>query len=160
MSFVKKTPTPTVACECQSSHNGATFNLRLEPIANDVREHSGHDEIKQLVNAERLQGTFMPSMLNVKAHEFGDGYHVHPEQPDRVAHLGQLPELLDQHGLTARVSLARGGDHSTVAAVMDKRHIEQVLANGVVDVPVALNKGTFRLHSTKPGRITAVEFVE
>ena len=160
MSFIKTDSTASNTCSCQSSHTDARFNLRVEPAAIDVREHSGHDELKQVVNAERLQQNFLPTMLNANAHAFGDGYHVHPEQPSSVAHLSQLHNLLDNHGLAARVSLSRGGDHSTVAATLDRAHVEKLMENGVADIQVPLNQGTFRLHSTRPGRITAVEFCE
>ena len=76
------------------------------------------------------------------------------------AHVAQLHDLLDEHGLAARVSFRANDESNAVAASLDRAHVEELCANGVVDVAVPLGQGTFRLHSTKPGRITAVEYVQ
>ena len=160
MSFIKKKArTPALACSCQQNASDATFRLVVEPEPADVREHVKHDAVGQAVNAERVQQMFLPHLSKATAHAYGDGYHVHPEQPASLAHLDQLHEMLDNYGLCARVSLARGGDHSTVAASLNREHVAQLLENGVADVKVPLTDDTFRLHSTRAGRITAVEFV-
>lgn len=160
MSFIKKSRSSDArVCSCQDTASNATFRLTVEPEQTDVREHAKHDEVGQLANAERVQEMFLPHLQKRTAHEYGDGYHVHPDQPGKVAHIDQLHSMMDQYGLCARVSLARGGDHSAVAAPLERSHVEELLANGVADIKVPLSDDTFRLHSNQAGRITAVEFV-
>lgn len=161
MSFIKKNSNSASAnvCSCQETPSDAKFRLTIEPEQLDVREHPKHDEVGQLANAERVQQLFLPHLSNLTAHKYGDGYHVHPDQPGKVAHMDQLHSMLDQYGLCARVSLQRGGDHNAVAASLERDHVAELLENGVADVKVPLSDSTFRLHSTQSGRITAVEFV-
>jgi len=125
----------------------------------DVRDHVAHDTTKQLVNADRIQGMFLPSLFEAPARAHGTGYHIHPEEPHSVAHVAQLHDLLDEHGLAARVTFRASDESNAVSATLERAHVEQLCENGVVDVSVPLGQGTFRLHSTKPGRITAVEYV-
>lgn len=158
MSFIKK-QTRGSTCSCQDQASTTTFRLTVEPEPTDVREAAQHDGVGQLVNAERVQDMFLPHLVQHPAHEYGNGYHVHPNQPDTLAHIDQLHDMLDNYGLCARVSLARGGDHSTVAAPLERAHVAQLIENGVADIQVPLSDDTFRLHSTQTGRITAVEFV-
>jgi len=161
MSFVNsraRSP-PSAACECTREPAQGTFRLSIEPAPTDVREHATHDETAQLVNAERVQDMFLPSLARVPAHRHGDGYHVHPEQPSSVAHVAQLHDLLDQHDLAARVSLAPGGDETAIAVSLGREDVMELVRNGIVDIAVPLDQGTFRLHSDRPGRITAVEYV-
>jgi len=159
MSFVKKTQKPVTACECLQAPATAAFRLSIVPVPTDVREHFTHDEPIQLMNAERVQDMFLPTMSSLKAHAHGDGYHVHPEQAETVAHISQLHDMLDEHELAARISLAPEGDASAVSAALSRDHISELIKHNVVDVEVPLEGGTFRLHSDRPGRITAVEYV-
>lgn len=159
MSRLRKAKTPALACECQSNAAAGACNLRIVPNSTDVREVSNHNEIQQLAVGERLQQLFFPHLTKVDAHTHGDGYHVHPAAPGRVAHFSQLHDELEPHGLAARLSLAPGGDAPAVTASLRREHLTQLVRDGVVDIEVPLNKGTFRLHSTAPGRITAVEYV-
>ena len=133
--------------------------MSVVPIPTDVREAATHDETLQLMNAERIQDMFLPSLLKVPAHAHGAGYHVHPEQPSSVAHVGQLHDVMDEHNLAVRIGLVADGDGRSVAVSLDRDHVQELLANNTVDVAVPLDGGTFRLHSNQPGRITAVEYV-
>jgi hypothetical protein len=161
MSLLRKSKTAnaSLACACQDTGEAGTFRMRVEPIQLDVRDHVSHDETSQLINAERIQGMFLPSLLKAPARAHGTGYHIHPEQPGSVAHVAQLHDLLDEHGLATRISFRANDESNAVAASLDRVHVAELCANGVVDVAVPLGQGTFRLHSTKPGRITAVEYV-
>jgi len=161
MSFVKsqsRQPT-TTQCECTAKPAPGIFRLSIEPSPTDVREHATHDESAQLVNAERVQDMFLPTLAKVPAHQHGSGFHVHPEQPASVAHVGQLHDLMEEHDLAARVSLNPGGDESAIAVSLSREDVAELVQNGIVDLPVPLEQGTFRLHSDRPGRITAVEYV-
>ena len=160
MSRLRKAKTPALACECQSKVAAGACNLRIVPVSTDVREASKHNEIQQLAVGERLQGLFFPHLAQVDAHAHGDGYHVHPAVPNRVAHISQLHDELEPHGLAARLSLTPGGDAPAVTAALRREHLTQLVRDGVVDIEVPLDQGTFRLHSTAPGRITAVEYVQ
>ena len=160
MSFLKRQPLSSdAACACTDQAPQATFRMKIQPIPGDVRSLATHDETVQLMNAERLQDTFLPTLGNVPAHEHGNGFHVHPEAHARVAHVAQLHDLLDEHNLVARISLAPKNDDTTVAAQLTREHIDELMEKGIADVAVPLEQGTFRLHSDRPGRITAVEYV-
>jgi len=66
---------------------------------------------------------------------------------------------MDECDLVARLSITPGGEGRSVAALLDRAHIKELTRNGVADVTAAQGGGTFRLHSTRPGRITGVEFL-
>jgi hypothetical protein len=159
MSFIKKAAPPSATCECLREQQKGTFRMSVVPMSTDVRDSATHDETVQLMNAERIQDMFLPSLLKVPVHAHGKGFHVHPEQPGSVAHVAQLHDLMDEHNLTVRIGLATHGDERSVATSLDRNHVEELLANNIVDVDVPLDGGTFRLHSNQPGRITAVEYV-
>ncbi len=161
MSLIKNTrdAESAIDCECQNTGQKGTFRMRIEPIPMDIREHVSHDETAQLMNAERIQNMFLPSLLRAPARAHGSGFHIHPEQPNSVAHVAQLHDLLDEHSLAARISFCAHDNSSAVSASLNRAHVEKLCAVGAVDVKVPLNQGTFRLHSTRPGRITAVEYV-
>ena len=160
MSFVRKAASPPPAvCSCLHNRPGGTFRLSIEPQQVDVRAHAKHDYNGQLINAERVQAQFIPHLAEADAHEFSDGYHVHPDQPLSVAHIEQLHPLMEQYGLCARVSMSRGHDHPAVTAELTSSHVDDLIKNGIADVKVPISNDTFRLHSNRPGRITAVEFV-
>ena len=165
MSLLRQ-PTASVAAsppdgtchECAASTESGVFRLMIEPVNTDVRDQPMHDSIKQLANADRVQRLFLPSLLRTRAHLHGNGFHVHPEQPASVGHIGQLHSMMEPHGLVARLSLTPGNDDTAVTAALTQDHVQELVQNGVADVRVPLNQGTFRLHSTRTGRITGVEF--
>jgi hypothetical protein len=161
MSLLRKPKpvTASFACACQNTAEVGTLRMRVEPESLDVRERAAHDETLQLINAERIQGMFLPSLLQAPARAHGTGFHIHPDQPGSVAHVAQLHDLMDEHGLATRVSFRANDESNAVAASLDRAHVEELCANGVVDIGLPLGKGTFRLHSNQPGRITAVEYV-
>lgn len=161
MSLLKTRPAsaPPAACnECKPGSSDTVFRLMIEPLNTDVRDQPLHDSVKQLANANRVQQLFVPALSRVQAHVHGDGYHVHPEQPESVGHIGQMHAMMEPHGLTARLSFSPGNDCSAVTAKLSSNHVQELIQNGVADVKVPLDKGTFRLHSTRVGRITGVEF--
>lgn len=123
-----------------------------------MREKEEYDETLQLMHADRLQNMFLPTMGNVNTHAHGDGFHAHPEQPKRVAHLQHLHDEMEKQGLVARLSLAPGGDHHAVNVSLTRDHVNDLLENGVADVRVPCNSSTMRLHSTRTGRITGMEY--
>lgn len=158
MSFIKKKPSKAIACDCQLEPSSAAFRLSIVPVPTDVRDREAHDGSIQLMNADRIQDMFAPTLANARAHTHGDGLHVHPGQADRVAHISQLHDLLEEHDLAARISLAPEGDGAAVSVALSRDHVRELVDNAVVDVQVPLDGGTFRLHSDRPGRITAVEY--
>ena len=162
MSLLKSKPASSTAdstCnECSPGADASVFRLIIEPSNTDVRDQPVHDSIKQLSNAERLQNLFAPSLLRTRAHVHENGYHVHPEQPASVGHIEQMHTMMEPHGLVARLSLAPGNDEAAVTAALTSDHVQELVKNGIVDVKVPLDQGTFRLHSTRTGRITGVEF--
>lgn len=162
MSLLRKSKpvSAPLACACQNNSEAGTLRMRVEPNTLDVRDQVTHDETVQLINAERIQGMFLPSLLKAPARAHGKGFHVHPEKIGSVAHVAQLHDMLDEHGLTTRVSFRAHDESNAVAASLDREHVEELCANGVVDIGLPLDKGTFRLHSKEPGRITAVEYVQ
>lgn len=161
MSLLKKRnlTVPAGTCqECKPGLDSTVFRLLIEPIRTDVRSAPQHDAIKQLANADRVQQLFVPSLSHVQAHVHGNGYHVHPEQFASVGHIGQMHAMMEPHALTARLAFSPGNDSTAVTAVLSSAHVQDLVQNGVVDVKVPLDQGTFRLHSTQNGRITAIEF--
>lgn len=144
--------------ECKPGSEMALFRLLIEPVNTDVRDTPMHDNVKQLANADRVQQLFVPSLSRVRAHVHENGFHVHPEQPVSVGHIGQMHAMMEPHGLTARLSFSPGDDSTAVTAALTSEHVQELVENGVTDVKVPLQQGTFRLHSTRAGRITAVEF--
>ena len=156
----KKAKVDVDAChDCSPSTTAATFRLMVEPASTDVRDKALHDSVAQRHNADRIQQMFVPTLSAVAAREHGDGYHVHPEQPGRVAHITQMHDMMAPHGLTARLSFTPGCEKTAVTAAFTAEHASALAADGIVDVHVPLDQGTFRLHSTREGRITAVEYV-
>ena len=145
--------------ECKPGSESSVFRLMIEPVNTDVRNAPVHDSVKQLANADRVQQLFVPSLSRVRAHVHENGFHVHPEQPVSVGHIGQMHAMMEPHNLTARLSFSPGDDTTAVTAALTSAHVQELVQNGVADVKVPLDQGTFRLHSTRTGRITAVEFV-
>lgn len=146
-------------CECKSQESTGVFSLRVEPRTVDVRETPQHDEVAQLQHSERIQELFFPHMSSVRVHQHGDGFHVHPEVPSRVAHINQLHDMLDENGLVARVQITPSAEDTAVSASLAREHVNDLLRDGTVDLKVPLHDGVFRLHSTRNGRITAAEYV-
>jgi len=126
-----------------------------------VRHHAQYNEQEQDKRASTLQQLFLPTLSAVDAHSHNDGYHSHPVQPAAggVGHIAQLHDHMDECDLVARLSITPGGEGRSVAALLDRAHIKELTRNGVADVTAAQGGGTFRLHSTRPGRITGVEFL-
>ena len=159
-STSKVNDTAEHACnDCTPSRTLATFRLMVEPANSDVRDRARHDSSVQLENAARIQNMFIPTLAEVAAREHGDGYHVHPEQPTSVAHIAQMHDMMEPHALVARVSFSPGCDKPAVTAAFTADHANELATNGIVDVRVPLEQGTFRFHSTREGRVTAVEYV-
>jgi len=163
MSLLRKNrAAPKVAydqcTDCKAGPTASTFRLIVEPKNTDVRARALHDDLRQLENADRVQSLFVPSLARVDALVHGDGYHVHPDQPDSVGHIAQMHTMMEPHGLTARLSFTPDRDRTAVTAALTAEHVQDLVQNGSVDVCVPMDQGTFRLHSTRPGRITAVEY--
>ena len=152
----KESPT----CACQNTLSTGKFSLRLEPRTTDVRDKPQHDEILQMQQSEALQSLFLPQMSSVPVHQHGTGFHVHPDAPAKVAHIDQLHDLLDKHDLVARVHVAPSMDDTAVAVALTRAHVSDLVSTGVVDLHVPIHGSTVRLHSTRPGRITAAEFLK
>ena len=150
MSLLRQPPTET--CACRAAPSTGTFSLRVEPRTTDVRESS------KLSPVQQLQELFFPNLSTVDVQEHGNGYHVHPEHSVSVAHIGQLHAMLDEDSLVARVQITPDAEHTAVAASLTSDHIHELLHSGTVDLAVPLHSGVFRMHSTKEGRITAVEY--
>lgn len=146
------------SCECRAKPSTGSFSLRVEPRTVDVREKSTRNEIAQLQRSEQLQELFFPNFSTADVQQHGSGFHVHPQHAPRVAHVGQLHEMMDADDLVARVQITPTHEHTAVTAALTAKHVEDLLANGTVDLQVPLEQGTFRMHSTKNGRITAVEY--
>ena len=157
MSLLRKPECET--CACRAAPSTGTFNLRVEPRTVDVRDQVTRDEIAQLQRSEHLQQLFFPNFTTVDVQQHGEGFHVHPKHAEKVAHIGQLHELMDEDDLVARVQITPSHEHTAVSASLTGQHVDDLLSNGTVDLQVPLDQGTFRLHSTKEGRITAVEYV-
>lgn len=156
MSLLRKPKNET--CACRAAPSTGTFSLRVEPRTVDVRETAAPDEVSQLQKSEHLQQLFFPNFSTVDVQQHGDGFHVHPKHAESVAHIGQLHELLDESDLVARVQITPSHEHAAVAASLTSEHVQALLDNGTVDLNVPLDHGVFRMHSTKEGRITAVEY--
>lgn len=154
-----RSATNTHTCDCKQRESTGQFSLRIEPRTVDVRETPEHNEVAQLQHSERIQELFFPHMSSVRVHEHGDGFHVHPDVPDRVAHINQLHDMLDGHGLVARLQITPSADDMAVSASLAREHVDDLLRNGTVDLQVPMHEGVFRLHSTREGRITAAEYV-
>ena len=98
-------------------------------------------------------------MSRIKTHAHGDGFHMHPEQPDRVAHLQHLHDEMDKANLVARLDISPGKEHDAIAVALEKSHINDLIKNGIADIQVPCSKSTLRLHSTRTGRLTGVEYL-
>lgn len=147
-------------CQCQKQSAVGNMSLRIVPKAVDVREKVQHNEQDQLSHASRLQNLFFPTLHSVAAHTHGDGLHMHPPQHGKVAHINQLHDELDKMGLTARLNISPGGDSNTIALAISRKHVKDLLHNKFVDLQVPFKDATVRLHSTKAGRITDIEYRE
>ena len=160
MSLIREPPAPT-RCACQATP--ATGKLRLTVARKnlDVRQHAKYDEQDQDERANTLQQLFLPTLASVDAHPHNGGYHSHPVQPPSggVAHIVQLHDHMDECDLVARLSITPGGEERSVAALLDRAHVKALTRNGVADVTAAQGGGTFRLHSTREGRITGIEYL-
>ena len=161
MSLLRKARRPAVdVCrECKPGEVPSTFRLLIEPINNDIRSEATHDAVVQLANADRLQQLFVPMLSRVEGRVHGDGYHMHPDQPEKVGHIGQMHAMMEPHDLIARLSFTPDREQTAVTASLTNDHVQELVANGAVDVEVPLGQGTFRLHSTRVGRVTAVEYL-
>jgi len=147
-------------CACQNKLSTGNLSLRLEPRTTDVRDKPVHDEVLQLQQSEALQSLFLPHLSGVPVHQHGTGFHAHPIAPGKVAHIDQLHDLLDKHDLVARVHVAPSAEDTAVAVSLTRDHVRDLVSNGAVDLHVPIHGSTIRLHSTRPGRITAAEFLK
>ena len=163
MSLLRKVAKPSGnnnECSCTLKQSTGVFSVNLEPRSVDVRDQAHSNRLLQLQQSEHLQELFLPNMQNIAVHTHGNGFHVHPpEVTGKVAHLDQLHSLLDEHDLVARVQITPSAEHPAVAVSLLKEHVDTLLNSGTVDLHVPLHDGTFRLHSTRNGRITAAEFI-
>lgn len=160
MSLIKSSTASMHSCKCQHNAPVGKMSLRIVPKALDVRQKAPHDEQDQLQHAERLQNLFFPTMHTVSAHAHGDGIHMHPAQHVKVAHISQLHDELDKKGLAARLNISPGGDSNTIALAISRQHVSELMRNKFVDLNVPFKNATVRLHSTKVGRITDMEYCE
>ena len=145
-------------CSCKAKGPTGKMRLRIVPKQNDMRDKPEYDETLQLMHADRLQNMFFPTMDHVDAHEHEDGFHMHPDQPKRVAHIQHLHDELDKQGLAARLTIAPGGDHSAVNVALSRDNVKELMSNGVADVDIPLSEASLRIHSTQKGRITGMEY--
>lgn len=145
-------------CDCKVKAPTGFMRLRVVPQNEDMRAKPQYDETLQLMHADRLQNMFFPTMGKVDAHAHNDGYHVHPEQPKRVAHIQHLHNELEKQGLAARLTISPGHDHSAVNVALTRDHVADLIENGVADIEVPHSTGLLRIHSTSTGRITALEY--
>ena len=156
MSLLRNNDTQT--CNCKSKPETGLFSLSVEPVTQDIRDHNDDDYSMQLKKAKEVQELFFPQMQNLSVSTLGDGFHVQPNGKGRVAHIEQLHSVLGDDNLVARMSITPTPDHTSVAVALSKETVSELLSNGTADVKVPLHSGIFRLHSTSPGRITAVEY--
>lgn len=154
-----QTPVAAPSCACKQRPSTGSFSLRVEPKTVDVRDKVLFSQVQQLAESERLQNLFLPGYERVGVHQHADGFHAHPEQPDRVAHLAQLHDLMDAQDLVARLQITPSAEDTAVAVALSRDHVNDLLGSGTVDVKVPQHNGTFRLHSTRTGRLTAVEYL-
>ena len=153
------TPADSVECQCQQTESTGVFGLKIEPKTVDVREKPAANGLQQAVRSEQLQDLFFPNMNNVAVHQHPDGFHVHPQHSSKVGHISQLHDMLDEHDLVARVQITPSAEHPAMAVALSRDHINTLVSSGTVDLKVPMHNNTFRLHSTTPGRITAIEYV-
>ena len=159
MSFLSRKTPQLPACACQERTSTGSLSLRVEPQTVDVRDRAAHSEVLQLQESERLQDLFLPGMDKVPVHQHTTGFHAHPEQPGKVAHLSQLHDLMDKHGLVARLQVTPSAEDTAVSVALSREHVSDMFENGFTDIKVPMHDSTFRLHSTREGRLTGVEYV-
>ena len=154
-----RTKTATTNCSCQNEEPTGVFRLSVEPRATDVREHTDSaGEIHQLQVAEKLQNLFFPNLGKVAVHQHDTGFHAHPSHDTKVAHLDQLHAMMEKNNLIARVQITPSAEHGAAAVALTADHVNELMQKGTVDLSVPFHSNVFRLHSTKPGRITAIEY--
>lgn len=154
-----KTQTNANACKCQDHTSTGSMHLSVIPAATDIRERQLYDESIQRQHAQRLNDLFFPTLQHVNAHQHGNGYHAHPEQPAKVAHINQLHDQMEQSGLVARLTIRPGGDHNASNVALTREHVNDLVAHGVADLKIPCTDNMVRLHSTRTGRITGVEYL-
>ena len=108
--------------------------------------------------AEKLQNLFFPNLGKVSVRQHDNGFHAHPTHESKVAHIDQLHDMLAHDDLIARVQITPSAEHSATAVSLTADHVSELMENGVVDLKVPFHDNIFRLHSTKAGRITAIEY--
>ena len=159
MSLLSRTQPKLPDCACQERASTGSLSLRVEPQTVDIRDKKVHNEVLQLQESERLQDLFLPGMDQIAVHQHTNGFHAHPEQPGKVAHLSQLHDMMDKHGLVARLQITPSAEHTAVSVALAREHVADMFKNGFADVKVPLHDSTFRLHSTREGRLTGVEYI-
>lgn len=148
----------TNTCDCKTNTENGFFSLTVEPISRDVRESSLVGSNDQLAAAREAQELFFPNMKELDVAPLGDGFHVEPDHASQVAHINQLHDILANDNLVARMMITPTKEHTSVAVAITKENVNELVQNGIADISVPMHTGTFRLHSTRPGRITAIEY--
>lgn len=156
MSLLRKTTENK--CTCKNKPDTGIFGISVEPVSKDIRDHDDHNYSTQLEKAKEVQQLFFPDMQHLPVTSLGDGYQVEPTSNARVAHIDQLQSVLEKDNLVARMSITPTAEHTSVAVAITKDVVDNLLSNGTADISVPFHSGIFRLHSTSPGRITAVEY--
>jgi len=162
MSLLANDNSKPPSCACQNNASTGHFALRVEPRVRDLRDGATHDESLQLEQSGRIQSLYLPNMESVPVHQHGTGFHAHPAiaAPGTLAHLESLHDILDEHGLVARVQVTPSAEDTAVAVALTRENVSELLTNGLVDLNVPTHDTTIRLHSTLEGRITAAEYVQ
>ena len=135
-----------------------TLSLSAVVQPSDLRDALDSDLVKDqeaLVND--INQTYFTSAQNMHAVET-NGAHRTLSMTHPHSNLEGLHDTLGKAGLTARVQFVSHKDN--LCAELNKSHLDRLMTDGLVSVPVPGRDEAFRLHSIKPGYITGVELIQ
>ena len=150
MSFIKSN---NHNCACRhSGEDSGTMALKVVH-APSLSAHPQLSEVKEL--ADQMQEEYLSHLNDVTTSSYLNSHHAHLH--NGPAH-NELPEMMQSSGLTMRVEHTDMSDN-VVCAEVTPTALSDILRDGVATVDAPMNRGSFRLHSAAPGKITGIEFM-
>lgn len=140
-------------CACQhSGEESGTMALKVVHSPS-LSSHPNLSDVKKL--ADEVHAEYMSHLNDVTTSSYLNSHHAHLH--NGPAH-SELPEMMQSSGLTMRVEHTDLSDN-VVCTEVTPAALADILRDGVATVDAPMNRGSFRLHSASPGKITGIEFM-
>ena len=141
------------ACQCSnSSISGGSINLTVQPTP-------GSHSRASLSKAGILQKSHLPHLESVQTTHHMGSEHAHPVDMKALSSHA-LHNALNNHNLTLRLAYTpHDYTKPSVCTEVSETTLQALFRDGAVAIDAPLQKGEFRLHSTRPGQITGAEFI-